>query len=392
MARPLKINATTPKSLKEMSDGEIDYLSYVILTDFASSNTGVGTINLSGTGTSIGTLTDTLRPDVVGTHPVGTSVTTTVTTVYQDLSAVSITGETRPAKINATTPKSIKEMSDAEINAEIISQTATQLASGDIGSYRLSTTTPTGGGTWVDTGMEWFDQRQSGNIEYKIWRKTDGTVPTTVRSLKSNSTSPISLKEMNDTEIQSLTQYLRKYIVDNGIGQYKVQTGAPTPGTWVSVSSVTDTRQQLADVNYTGEENFVGNYIGNYSTDFVGNFTTNFTRTSTRTSGGTFVGNFVGNFAGNFIGNFLGFRGGRSERDFTNTFTRTSTRTSTRNSIVDFAGNFLGDFVGDFTTTFTATFTDDYVGDYVGTVDYAGQTVLVGTETNQTYELWIRTA
>jgi hypothetical protein len=396
MARPLKVNDTIPKSIKEMSDGEIDYLSYVILTDFASSNTGVGTLNMSGTGTSIGTLTDTIRPDAVGTHPVGTSVTSTTTTVYQDLSAVTITGTTRPLKAESGTPYSLKEMTDSEINAEIVSQTAAQLASGDIGSYRLATSTPAGGGTWEDTGMEWIDTSQSENIEYKLWRKTNGTVPTTVRSLKTESGTPYSLKEMSDVEIQTLTQYLRKYIVDNGIGQYKVQAGTPTPGTWVSVSTITDTRQQVTDVNYTGEADFSDTFTGNFTTDFVGNFTDDYTRTSTRTSVVGYTGDFATTYVGDYVGNFLLYYS-----EGTPSLNRTSTRTSIRNSVVitstrssigNFAGDFLGNYIGNYTTTFTGNFTSDFVGNYIGPADYAGLTVSASKETNQTYELWIRTA
>jgi hypothetical protein len=402
MARPLKINNTTPKSLKEMSDAEIDYLSYVILTDFASTETGTGTLNATS-GTSIGTITDTERPDAIGTHPVGTTVNETDFTLYQNLTAVSPSGATRPLKVDqGTSPASMKEMTDSEITTTIIAQTAAQMVSGDIGggdigSYRLSTSIPYSG-TWTSTGITFVDQSQDGDITYTLYRKTNGTLITPVRSIKSNAGS---LKEMSDPEIETLTQYLRKYIVDTGIGQYSLSSSAPATGTWVGINTITDTRQQLGDVNYAGTVDYLGNYVGNFTANYVGNFTNNvhvnYQRTSTRTSTRTRAATYTGNFAGNFAGNFILYYEGSIRA----TYTRTSARTRATNYVGDFtgnfAGNFLGDYIGNFTNTYTSNFTTnratDYVGNYINTaVNFAGQTVLASKETASTVQLWIRTA
>lgn len=80
MAIPLKFQSGANLGLKQMSNTEITYSSHVILTNFAASNTGTGTLSVNpgvATGlTLIGTFTDTERPYNIGDHPVGTDVTT----------------------------------------------------------------------------------------------------------------------------------------------------------------------------------------------------------------------------------------------------------------------------------------------------------------------------
>ena len=66
--------------IQEMDSSDKDYIEHVILTDFNSLDSGVGTLAINPSSTSgltlIGSFVDTRRPDAVGTHPVGTSVTT----------------------------------------------------------------------------------------------------------------------------------------------------------------------------------------------------------------------------------------------------------------------------------------------------------------------------
>ena len=46
MPRPLKIDtSTSPVSFKEMNDADYDYLTHIVLSQFAASNTGVGTVS-----------------------------------------------------------------------------------------------------------------------------------------------------------------------------------------------------------------------------------------------------------------------------------------------------------------------------------------------------------
>lgn len=71
MGRPLKVQTiTTPDSLKEMADAEVEFSSHIILKDFASVLTGTGTVQLDPTPTSgltlLGTHVDTTLSINVG--------------------------------------------------------------------------------------------------------------------------------------------------------------------------------------------------------------------------------------------------------------------------------------------------------------------------------------
>lgn len=281
MAAALKLNATTPVSLKEMSGTDYDYVTYIILNNFASSNTGVGTVSVnpaSTTGlTSIGTFTDTYRNFAVGTHPIDNTVITTANTYtfYQDLQSAS-ESLTRPVEYSS----GVKEQNDTNLNADSIAVALANLVANGVGSYALSTSSPAGG-TWTSqyTIVDTINPTTTSNTY--LWRKTAGTsTPTSPRPVKINATSPLSLKEMSDSEIQSLTNRLRNRIVATGVGNYKVQTSAPVGGTWVTQGSAfSDTRNQATNQNYSG--NYTGTYTLYYAGFIGGNFTGTYTGTYT---------------------------------------------------------------------------------------------------------------
>ena len=80
---------TSGSVIQEMSTSDKEYIEHVLLTDFNSSDTGVGTISVNPSSTTgltlIGSFVDTKRPNSVGSHPVGTSITTVHTfNFYQD--------------------------------------------------------------------------------------------------------------------------------------------------------------------------------------------------------------------------------------------------------------------------------------------------------------------
>lgn len=266
MAAFLKINtSTTPPSLKEASGTDYDYMTYVILNKFASSNTGVGTVSINPavtTGlTSIGTFTDTYRNFAVGTHPAANTITTANTyTAYQDLQSASET-LTRPVEFSSST---LKEQTDTNLNADIISVALANLVANGVGSYALAGSAPLGG-TWTSqyTVIDTVNPTTT-NTTY-LWRKTaHASVPSTLRPLKINATTPISLKEMSDAEIETLTQRLRNRIVSTGLANYKLQSTTPSGGTWVTQGTVfTDTRNTISDQTYSGT--YTGSYSGTYS-------------------------------------------------------------------------------------------------------------------------------
>lgn len=120
--------------------------------------------------------------------------------------------------------------------------------------------------------------------------KTAATAPSTVRPLKVNTTSPISVKEMSDAEIQTLTERLRNQIVATGIGKYAVQSTAPVSGgTWVTRGSAfSDTRETTSNTSYIGA--YSGNYTGAYTRFFAGSI------------GGFFSGTYTGFYSGAYSG------------------------------------------------------------------------------------------
>ncbi len=291
MAAFLKINtSTSPVSLKEASGTDYDYAVNVILNNFASSNTGVGTVSInpvSTTGlTSIGTFTDTYRNFAVGTHPAANTITTANTyTAYQDLQSAT-ESITRPVEISSST---LKEQTDTNLNADIIATAIANLVANGVGSYALAGSAPSGG-TWTSqyTIIDTVNPTTT-NTAY-LWRKTAAaSSPSALRPLKITASSPISLREMSDSEIEALTNRLRNRIVATGLANYKLQSTSPVGGTWVTQGTVfSDTRNTLTDQNYTGA--YSGTYSGSYRLFYAG-------------FGGTlFTGNYTGFYSGTYTG------------------------------------------------------------------------------------------
>ena len=160
--RPLRIKASAyPVSssniqgLQEMTDAEIEqYYSAILTKDFADNTDGSGTgeINIGGSGTTIGTATDTKRDDAVGTHPTdGASSTVTTYTAKQVESTASESITNRPLGYESSGTVGMHEFTDSELDSDILDKIVDDLvAQGDytIGQYKLATSSPTGG-TWT---------------------------------------------------------------------------------------------------------------------------------------------------------------------------------------------------------------------------------------------------
>ena len=315
--------------IQEMDSSDKDYIEHVILTDFNSLDSGVGTLAVNPASTSgltlIGSFVDTKRPDAVGTHPVGTSVTTVSTfNFYQDLQSASesITNAIRPVALDGSAD--IQRMSDSEVNNDFIFSTQQNLYASGVGSYKLQPSAPTDG-TWVSKGTITDTKISGGTNTSQLWRKSaPASTPTAVRPLKFVVSSG-SLREMTDTEIKKFTPRLRNRIVANGIGTYKVQANAPTSGgTWVQMGDTfTDTRHQVANQSYTS--NFSNTFTNTFTNTFAGFFSSTYNRFQAFT--GSFIGSFSGSrtkfFTGSFTGTFTGF--------FTGSFTGLTVQSSTEN-------------------------------------------------------------
>ena len=315
--------------IQEMDSSDKDYIEHVILTDFNSLDSGVGTLAVNPASTSgltlIGSFVDTKRPDAVGTHPVGTSVTTVSTfNFYQDLQSASesITNAIRPVALDGSAD--IQRMSDSEVNDDFIFSTQQNLYASGVGSYKLQPSAPTDG-TWVSKGTITDTKISGGTNTSQLWRKSaPASTPTTVRPLKFVVSSG-SLREMTDTEIKKFTPRLRNRIVANGIGTYKVQANAPTSGgTWVQMGDTfTDTRHQVANQSYTSS--FSNTFTNTFTNTFAGFFSSTYNRF--HPFAGFFQGSFAGSrtkfFTGSFTGTFTGF--------FTGSFTGLTVQSSTEN-------------------------------------------------------------
>lgn len=334
MAGPLKLDST---NLKEMTVGEQDYISHVILTDFASSDTGIGTVQINPADTTgltiIGSFIDTKRTEAVGTHPASGSTTTVSTyTFYQDRQTATESITARPVE---WTGSDIKEQTDAVVDPLWINSTQDKLAAFGIGSYKLQPSAP--GGTWANKGTITNTDVGGASNSSTLWRNTSGSAPTTVRPIKY--TTGV-LQEMTDAEIEQWTPRFRNKVKD-GIGQYVLATSAPGSGSWTAAGSAFfDTRKQMSSVNYSGD------YSGTYT--------------------GTYAGNYTGTYTGTYANNFALFYNGR-------------------------AGNwYTGYFSGNYSGTYTGYYTGSYTGTYTGT--YAGQTIQSSNENVTNMTLWVRTA
>jgi hypothetical protein len=365
MTRPLRIQSeTSPKSLKEMSNTEIEYAAHRLLTAFANTSTGTGTlsVNPGGTGglTLIGSFVDTYRPDPVGAHPVGTSVISITYDFYQNLSTDNTNVIKRP--VEYTSGQGITTQSNTDIEEYIVSIAANRLVADGLGSYKLQTTSPSVGGTWVSTATI-SDIAQSGNNYTYLWRRTTQTAPTTYRPLKEDLIgNEHSLKEMSDDEIDAMVPMLRNYIVSSGIGQYKVQQSIPSGGTWVtSGSAFSDTRQQLGNVSYSG--NYAGTYIPTFTGTYTSpSYTSNFSgATYTGSYTGSFTTVYTGAYSRAFTGFYRLFYGGYGGPIYSGNYTGFFSGNYTSPS---YTSNFSG---SPYTGSYTGSFTSNYVGNYTPT-------------------------
>ena len=404
MTRPLRIQSeTSPKSLKEMSNTELDYAAYNLLVAFAANSSGVGTLSVNpgtpGSLTLIGTFTDTYRPYNVGDHPVGTEITSEYYNVYQDLTTDNTAVSKYP--VQYTPGQGVTTQSNTDMTGYIVDLAAKKLAADGLGSYKLQNTAPIVGGTWTSVATI-TDKASGGNSTTYLWRRTTQTTPTTYRPLKQELiNNQYSLKEMSDAELQGLVPVLRNYIVSSGIGQYKLQTSAPVGGTWVTAgNSFSDTREQLGNVSYTGSysgsyvPSYTGAYTGVYSgASFTGTYSQTFTGTYSRAFTGTYSRAFAGAYTGTYIYYYpySGIIGGYYSGTYTGYYTGSFTGSYTGAFTGAYTGSFSGSYVPSYTGTYSGTYSGSpFTGTYSGS--YTGQTVLATKDTVSTISLWIRTA
>ena len=432
---PLKIKASaTPitssnfQGLQTMSNAEVkNYIANKITVGFAgAANNGSNTADLNVdtanalSGTAIGTFDDTDRTEATGTHPATGSITTTTYYAKQITATDNGTITNRPLQYDTA----IQQMTDAQIRNDIIDQAVTAMVTESeytAGQYRLAGSAPSGG-TWT-ARYTITDVANGGNTTYYIWQKTAATTSPNadLRPLKTYDGN--NVKQMTDTEIEEMIPYFRNRIISTSVGTYKIQASSPSPGTWVSMGSASDTREQVSSVNYTGSYSGDRTYSNvaysgsrtytpaGYTNTFSGTRTYSTSYSGTRTYSASYVTNFSGtrSYSGSrtysasytrFFGGFVGgtFAGSRTystsyvsaPTNFAGEFAGSRTYSANYSGSRTYSGTYANSFAGSRTYSGNYSGSRTYSGSYSGT--YAGDTILETKDTVSTVSLWVRTA
>ena len=330
---PLKVKATgSPitsaniSGLQTMTDAEVkNYIANVITEKFASVTDGTGTAELnittnnSGAGTSIGTFVDTTRTESIGTHPATGAVSTTTYTAKQVTAAAVESITNRPLAWDSR----LEEMVDGDIDStmDLCVEAMVAESTYTAGQYKLQATAPSGG-TWVSR-YTLTDTAQGGNTVTYLWQKTVSSSAPTVDLTPLKLFAGSNCKQMTEAEIEQMLPVFRNRIIETGIGTYKIQSDAPSGGTWIQTGNTfTDTREEITPQNYAG--NFTGNFTGNFSGNYVG--TANYS--GSRTYSGNYLGNYAGsaNFggsrtdSGNYLGHYAGPANFGGSRNYTGNY------------------------------------------------------------------------
>lgn len=380
---PLKVKATgSPitsaniSGLQTMTDAEVkNYIANVITEKFAAVTNGTGTaeINIttdnSGSGTSIGSFVDTNRTESIGTHPATGNTTTTTYYAKQVTAAASESITNRPLAWDSH----LEEMSDGDIDGvlDLCIEAMVAESSYTAGQYKLQASAPSGG-TWVSR-YTLTDTAQGGNTVTYLWQKTVASSSPNSDYTPLRSYNGSNCKQMTESEIEQLLPNFRNRIIDTGIGTYKLQSSAPSGGTWVQMGNeFSDTREQVSPQNYAG--NYSGNFTGNYT----GNYTGPITYSAPYSVSGNYSSNFTGNYQSpvNYTGNYSAIIPGSPTPgpSYTGVYSGNYAGSPTPYSGPTYAAppspgpSYTGYFTGYYTTG-SPTF---YNGIYSGSRNYAG--------------------
>lgn len=264
MVRPLKYDSG---NLQEFSDADLDRLCYNLKVAYADqlNSNGNGYI-YSGSGeTSIGSASDTSSTQRTNTtvrivndgitqgypsYP-GIGSETDATYAYRQKRTVpsfpSASTMNTDGYVYYSNDEVVVANTAAHLYDEILSQTITDMRTGDeIGTYRISASTPTNGGagTWTDKGTWFVDSTYSaGSTTYKLWLKRSlTTIPGTEVlpvGLDGDDLKQRPISKTDNIIANVLLPALTRRINDGDL-QYTVITS--TPG-GVNRGAFTDTKQ-----------------------------------------------------------------------------------------------------------------------------------------------------
>lgn len=363
MAGPIKLkasgdNLSNPlEGVQEITVAEIKAYTANILTTKFASTTGVGSLQVGTSGaptnfTSIGTFTNRVMNNAVGTHPVDPNdFSSTVYTFSQGTSTATDGKTARPLRVD-NNETALDECSDNSIDTEIIDlciKAMVDQTTNTCGQYYLSAAAPAGG-TWTSRGTVSDTQVDGTTVTKTLWQKTAATTnpsSSTNRTLVKKQDDGI--QEFTTAEIEALEGRFRNRIAANNIGKYVVDTSAPGTGTWQQMGeTMTDQLKNTASYAYSGT--YAGTYTGSYSGTYAG----------------TYTGNYTGSYAGTYRPSYNGFLG------------------------PSYTGNYSGTYTGSYIGYYTGSYSGSYIGYYTGA--YSGVTVIATSSTQESKKLFVRIA
>lgn len=339
---------TTNVGINEFTDNQLDTdVLDKVLDDMVNSAYACGLYSLNASSPSGGTWTS--RITLTNTTLSGNNSAY----IWQKTSPNSgANSNLRPLKVHNTSD--IKEMSDAEIE-QMLPNLRNRIIDTGVGTYKLQTSSPSTGGTWVqmgdagghsDTRQQVSGQAYSGNYQ----------------------------QSYSGTYASSFTGSYSGTYATNWAGAYAGSYAQP--------------------VNYSGaySRGFTGSYSGGYAgtVNYAGNYSGSYTGTYILYYAGVVYGYFAGTYAGTYTGYYAGtvYYTGAYAGTYTGTFGGVYT------GYLYYTGSYTGYYTGYYTGIYAGTYTSYYTGAYTATYTgaYTGTTVLGSVETVNTVKLWLRTA
>jgi hypothetical protein len=271
---PLKYDGSD--SLQDMTDAELERVTYYTQAAYAAvlSANGIGYVFAGSGETDIGSASDTSSTQQTnGTRKLtnsgttqgypgypGTGTETDATYDYRQNrsspTAVSaaVFNEHGPVYYDSGSDHIIPFTTEAQIADVITNQAITNMRTGDeVGSYRVSTSTPSNGGagTWTDKGTFFADTTYSaGTTTYKLWVKT------ALDSIPGSDTFPLNLEgagttgQLQQAEITAASGLVQNVLLPSL--QRKMSSGLYYT---VATSTSGETRGTFTNTRQTGTTN-----------------------------------------------------------------------------------------------------------------------------------------
>lgn len=269
MVRPLEFLSG---NLESMSDADLDRLQYYLRVAYAAQLDagGDGSISVGSSQTSIGSASDTsstqqtnttvriVNDGIIQTYPAYPGLGTETDSTFNYQQDQTVPSFPSASTLNAdgyafydNTAGAIQTANTAShLYDEVLAQCITDMRTGDeVGTYRISTSTPTdgGAGTWTDKGTWYTDSTyDAGTTTYKLWLKTAMT------SIPGSDIEPVGLdgSDLKERGILNSNNLIQNVLLpaltrrmSSGDLLYTVVTSTPSG---INRGTFTDTRQTTA--------------------------------------------------------------------------------------------------------------------------------------------------